>query len=102
MFLRIIQIFVMVFLLIIFLPKISHAQLQDSRYEAKVTKILEERSIKVSGKTQLYQKIELQITNGNLKDKKVIIESGKIPLSYLPKYKRSRYCIYSQNKCIGR
>lgn len=101
MFLRIIQIFVIVFLLIIFLPKISHAQLQDSRYEAKVTKILEERSIKVSGKTQLYQKIELQITNGNLKDKKVIIESGKIPLSYLPKYKEADTVFIVKTNVLG-
>lgn len=66
---------------------ISYAQFQELRYEAQVIKILEEKQINVPDKTQLYQKIELKITNGNLKDKKIIIESGKIPLSYLPQYK---------------
>ena len=62
------------------------AQFQESRYEAQVTKIIEEKQIVTAGKKQLYQKIELNIKNGDLKGKKVISENGNIPLSFIPRY----------------
>lgn len=56
--------------------------------EATVEKILEEKKIKPAGaqSIQIYQKLELLVTKGSLKDKQIIIESGNLPLANLQKY----------------
>ena len=57
--------------------------------EATVEKILEEKQIKPMGSTemQLYQKLELLVTKGSIKDKKIVIENGNIPVANNLKYK---------------
>ncbi len=75
-------------LLLFFLSyQTAYSQIRETRYEAEVLKILEEKKINVPGKIQLYQKIELHIASGNLKGRKVVSEHGKIPISYVPKFK---------------
>lgn len=80
-------------ILILFLVQITiqpiFAQKQNSaqRYEAKIEKILEEKQIIISGQKQIYQKLQLKINNGKLLGRTIIIENGKIPLSYVPLYK---------------
>ncbi len=61
---------------------------KEENLEGKAIKILEEKQITPIGtnKSQLYQKLEVLITKGSLKDKKVIIESGNLPISNLQKY----------------
>jgi len=57
--------------------------------EGQVTKILEEKQISF-GETQekqLFQKLEILVTAGSLKDKKIEVESGNLPMANLPKYK---------------
>ncbi len=55
----------------------SSADLSDTYYRAKVIDILEEGEKEVEpGQIQMYQKIELQILNGNEKNKKIIIDHG--------------------------
>jgi uncharacterized membrane protein len=74
---------------------------QEETLEAIVVKILEEKEIwsEFSDQKQLYQKLELLVTKGSLKDEKIIIESGNIPAASLPKYKVGNRLIvnYSQD-----
>lgn len=53
---------------------------QEETLEAVVEKILEEKQIKPIGseEQQLYQKLELLITKGSLKDKKIVVETGLV------------------------
>lgn len=62
---------------------------KEETLEAIIEKILEEKQIKPTGSAdfQLYQKLELLITKGSIKDKKIVIESGNIPVANNPKYK---------------
>lgn len=62
---------------------------KDEVLEGIVTKIVEEKEITPEGSPipQLYQKMELFVTQGSLKDKKIIIESGNLPSSAIPKFK---------------
>ena len=62
---------------------------KEETLEAIVEKILEEKQIKPMGSEdfQLYQKLELLVTKGSLKDKKITIENGNIPVANNLKYK---------------
>ncbi|MFH1863540.1 MAG: YibE/F family protein [bacterium] len=62
---------------------------QEETLEAIVEKILEEKQIKPMGSEdfQLYQKLEFLVTKGSLKDKKITIENGNIPVANNQKYK---------------
>src|SRR4030043_2191479 len=62
---------------------------KEETLEAVVEKILEEKQIKPIGSEdfQLYQKLELLVTKGSLKDKKIVIENGNIPVASNLKYK---------------
>lgn len=53
-------------------------------YEAKIIKIIEEKQIELLGSSQLYQKIEVQITSNN---KLITLENGHQPLANIIKYK---------------
>lgn len=65
------------------------AQLPEEILQGKVTAVLEEKEIIPTGsdKSQLYQKLEILITKGSLKDKKIIVENGDIALNNLQKHK---------------
>ena len=56
---------------------------QEETLEAVVEKIAEEKQIKPLGAEnfQLYQKLELLVTKGSLKDKKIIVENGNLPVA---------------------
>jgi len=70
--------------------KEQYLEMQKSlTLEGKIVSIKEEKEIKVMGKKQFYQKLELQITKGSLKNKIVTIESGNIPLANIQKYYRN-------------
>lgn len=58
--------------------------------EASIEKILEEK--------QPYQKIELLVTKGSLKDKKIIVENGDLPVANLQKYKLGDKVVVSYSK----
>lgn len=72
-----------IFIMFIFIPQIVTAQSQpnfkpsEEKYEAVVTKIIEDRLIEMSpGVKQPFQKVEVEITNNKLKGKKVLAELG--------------------------
>ncbi|OGD53787.1 hypothetical protein A3J78_02540 [Candidatus Beckwithbacteria bacterium RBG_13_35_6] len=96
------------FLLLLFclLPRgLIHAQGEsieqppkEETLEATITNILEEKEIEVMEKKQLFQKLELLVTKGSLKDNKIIIESGNMPLANLQKYKTGDEVVVSFSK----
>jgi len=61
---------------------------KEETLEAIVEKILEEKQVKPMGSedSQLYQKLELLVTKGSIKDKKIVIESGNLPVANNLKY----------------
>jgi len=66
-------------------PAVEH---KEETLEGQVAQILEEKQVTPMGveESQLYQKLEILITKGSLKDKKITIESGNLPISNLQKY----------------
>ncbi|MFA5034098.1 MAG: YibE/F family protein [bacterium] len=62
--------------------------LVEETLEAKVIQVLEEKmKIPEYGEgEQLYQKLRLLVTKGSLVNKEIVVESGNIPSSNLPKY----------------
>ena len=79
----------------------STAESKEEVLEGKVVQILEEKQIIPVGTTepQLYQKLEILVTYGSLKDKKIVVENGNLPTSNLQKYKIADYLVinYSQD-----
>jgi len=58
----------------------------STSFEAKITKIVEEKQIDIEGQKQLYQKLELKILTGDEINKAIIIENGKEALANVNKY----------------
>ncbi len=73
---------------------------QEETLEATVVEILEEKEIKpkFSEEKQLYQKLELLVTKGSLKDEKIVIESGNLPIASLQKYEVNDRLVVSFSK----
>lgn len=73
---------------------------KEETLEGKVVKILEEKQITPIGmdKFQLYQKLEVLITKGSLKDKKAIVENGNLPMNNLQKYNTGDKLIIAYTK----
>jgi len=73
---------------------------KEETLEATVEKILEEKQIKPMGSTemQLYQKLELLVTKGSIKDKKIVIENGNFSVANNLKYKVNDKVIVSFSK----
>jgi uncharacterized membrane protein len=62
---------------------------KEETLEAIVEKILEEKQTTLMGSEdfQFYQKLELLVTKGSLKDKRIEIENGNLPVANNLKYK---------------
>jgi len=94
-----------IFIFLLFLIAIPtssiHAQEQGETLEAAIINILEEKEIEFefSEEKQLYQKLELLVTKGSLKDSKIIVENGNLPITNLRKYQVNDkvIVIYSQD-----
>jgi len=73
---------------------------KEETLEGRVTQILEEKQIVPPGvkEPQLYQKLEILVTKGSLKDKKITIENGNLPMSNLQKYKVGDELVISYSK----
>lgn len=52
---------------------------REEKLEAVILNITKEKEIETNGKKQLYQKLELLVTKGSLKGKKILVENGNIP-----------------------
>jgi len=73
---------------------------KEETLEGQVSQILEEKQITPMGvkEPQLYQKLEILVTKGSLKDKKITIENGNLPMSNLQKYKVDDELVISFSK----
>ncbi len=72
---------------------------QEESLEATVVSILEEKEILTEfNKKQFYQKLEVLVNKGSLKEQKIVIENGNIPMINLQKYKLGDNLIISFNK----
>ncbi len=94
-----------VIFLFCFSPQLTLAQdqviaVQDEKLEARVENILEEKMIEVGGGVQLYQKLEVVVTKGSLKDEKIEIENGNLPAANNPKFKVGDEVIVNRNRGI--
>lgn len=81
--------FIIIIPLFLFFPNLSHARdvQHDQKYEAIVTKIVEEKEQDFDGQKQQYQKIEAVVTSKEDTGKIVTIENGNLPSINVPKYK---------------
>jgi len=73
---------------------------KEESLEAVVEKVLEEKQVKPMDLTekQLYQKLELLVTKGSLKDKKIVVESGSLPIANNLKYQVGDQVIVTYTK----
>jgi len=76
---------------------------QPITLEAIVNKIIEEKEVKFAGSQnyQLYQKLELIVTKGTLKNQKIILENGKLPTSNSIQYQTGDKVIVMYDKDIN-
>jgi len=95
------KVFVFLFFLFLF-PQQIHAQgnnlQKEERIEATVISVQEDKQITINNKKQQYQKLELLVTTGNLKGKKIIIEQGATPSVYLQEYTTGDTVIITKTK----
>ncbi|MBL7159861.1 YibE/F family protein [Candidatus Microgenomates bacterium] len=90
--------------LVFFLPLSIFAQEEVSQLpeeeilEGKITQVLEEKETEDMGGKQLYQKLEILITKGSLKDETIIVEVGKLPTIGVPKYQKGNEIILSYSQ----
>ena len=72
-------------------------------FETRVTKVIEDKTIEIDGVKQPDQKLELTITRGDLKDRKIIVENGNIPVANVVRYKlNDRLMVNRQKDPTGR
>jgi len=73
---------------------------KEESLEATIKNILEEKQVKPMGSEnlQLYQKLELLVTKGSLKDKKIVVENGNLPIANNLKYKVNDKVIVTLSK----
>lgn len=78
----------------------SEMEHKEETLEARIEKILEEKQIKPMGSEglQLYQKLELLVTKGSLKDKKIVVESGSFAVANQQQYQIGDRVIVSYSK----
>lgn len=60
---------------------------QEETLEGRIVRIIKEEVITQEGQQSLYQELEILVTKGSLKDRKIKVEVGNIPLVGQPKYK---------------
>lgn len=78
-------VFFIFFIFFISIPQSSNAT--DTNYQARVTNIIEQKSIDVFGISQTYQKLELIINSGDKKNSNITIEIGTQPIANSITYK---------------
>lgn len=79
----------------------SDAQLanqQDERLEGTIRTISEEKQIQVMDRSQLYQKLGVEVTTGSLKGQTVTVENGDLPSSNVVHYRVGDEVILSFSK----
>jgi len=71
---------------------------KEETLEGKITKILEEKEVEVQGEKQLYQKLDVFITKGSLKDQTITVEVGTLPTVNQLRYQKGDEVILSYSQ----
>lgn len=74
------------------------ANQQEERLEGVVKIISEEKQIQVMNQSQLYQKLEIEVTTGSLKGQTVTVENGNLPTSNVVHYALGDEVVLSYSK----
>lgn len=82
--------FIFLLFMVLFLPLSIFAQ-EEEILEGKITGVLAEEE----REDQLYQRLEVLVTKGSLKDKTVIVEIGILPMVNQPRYQEGNEIILS-------
>jgi uncharacterized membrane protein len=72
----------------------------DTTYQAKISKVIEEKEIEVMDKTQTYQKLEITINSGDKKGEKVTLVNGDQPIANTIRYKQNEKIMLSETQNI--
>lgn len=71
---------------------------EEERLEAVISKVAQEKEVERNGRKQLYQKLELLVTEGSLKGKRIIAENGNIPQANVRKFELGDKIIVTASK----
>lgn len=71
---------------------------QNETLEGVITRVIQEKEVSIAGRNQLSQTLEVMITRGSLKNKKIIVKNGEIPIANIQKYKPGNEIIVNYNK----
>ena len=85
-----------VLLLLFLLPSFVFAQ--EEILEGKVVKVIKEDVRIQEGRQYLYQKLQVLVTKGSLKERKIEVEIGNIPLVGQPKYQKGDKVLISYSR----
>lgn len=70
----------------------------DTTYQAKISKIIEEKEIEVMESPQIYQKLELTINSGDKKGEKIVVINGDQPIANTIRYKQNEKVMLSETQ----
>lgn len=80
-------------------------RISEERLEAKVDRVIEEKEVEFPDPLQaggpakqLYQKLELIVTKGSVKDQKIIVENGNLPMANIIRFQTGDKVVVSKNK----
>lgn len=92
------------FLILLFclfgIKKIEAQTNNETSFEAKIEKIVEEKQINIEGQNQLYQKINLKILTGSEKNKVITVENGKEALANVTQYQEGETVILVKEETL--
>jgi uncharacterized membrane protein len=69
----------------------------ETSFEAKVEKVVEEKQIEIEGQRQLYQKLELKVLTGQEKDQMVTVENGNQAMANVIEYETGQKVIVTKD-----
>ena len=69
----------------------------ETSFEAKVEKVVEEKQIEIEGQRQLYQKLELKVLTGQEKDQMVTVENGNQAMANVIEYEVGQKVIVTKD-----
>jgi uncharacterized membrane protein len=73
---------------------------EEETLEGTVVKILEEGKMAGTGEGQKYQKLEISVTQGSLKDQNIIVENGLLPTTQQLIFKKGDKLVLSKSQDI--
>lgn len=81
---------------------VTTAPVKETRMEARVSKILKTEIIKVDGRSQTSQRIELVITKGEMKDIKVTVDTSSLPIAGNVEYNEGDRVVLVKSEAGGK